>query len=141
MQDLRPGEWATVATMHHSHRIVRLSMACISAYFGTVSHPGELGYPFTVLGKAIVKSKPTQWFDGREMEMVHKMFRREFGLMPGLLRDVTDAERATIIAHHFNGLAVTLHGHHHSEDADLWPLVLNRVDASAATAVASMEAQ
>jgi hypothetical protein len=88
-----------------------------------------------------VKSTATEWFDGREMEMVHKMFRREFGLMPGLFRGVTDPERARIIARHFDGLAVTLHGHHHSEDADLWPLVLQRVGVSAAAPVESMEAQ
>ena len=83
----------------------------------------------------------SEWFDGREMEMVHKMFRREFGLMPGLFRGVTAPARARIIAHHFDGLAITLHGHHHSEDADLWPLVLRRVGASAAAPVESMEAQ
>lgn len=88
-----------------------------------------------------MKNTATEWFDGREMEMVHKMFRREFGLMPGLLRGVTDPERARIIAHHFDGLAVTLHGHHHSEDADLWPLLLQRVGVAAAGSVESMEAQ
>ena len=61
--------------------------------------------------------------------------------MPGLFCGVSDPERARIIAHHFDGLAVTLHGHHHSEDADLWPLVLQRVGVSAAAPVESMQAQ
>jgi len=61
--------------------------------------------------------------------------------MPGLFCGVSDPERARIIAHHFDGLAVTLHGHHHSEDADLWPLVLQRVGVSASAPVESMQAQ
>jgi hemerythrin-like domain-containing protein len=88
-----------------------------------------------------VKSTATEWFDGREMEMVHKMLRREFGLMPGLLRGVTDPQRAKIVADHFDGIAATLHGHHHSEDADLWPLLLQRVGVPAAAPIESMEAQ
>jgi hypothetical protein len=37
--------------------------------------------------------------DGREMFMVHNMLRREFALMPGLVRDVTagDRERTQIL--------------------------------------------
>ncbi|MCV7260782.1 hemerythrin domain-containing protein [Mycobacterium shimoidei] len=83
----------------------------------------------------------TQWFDGREMEMVHKMFRREFGLMPGLLCGVTDPERAGIVADHFEAIAATLHHHHQSEDEDVWPLLLQRVGAAAAAPVESMETQ
>jgi hemerythrin-like domain-containing protein len=88
-----------------------------------------------------VKNTETKWFDGREMEMVHKMLRREFGLMPRLLRGLADPERARTIAHHFDGIAATLHGHHHSEDEDIWPLLLQRVGVSAAAPVESMEAQ
>lgn len=83
----------------------------------------------------------TQWFNRREMEMVHKMFRREFGLMPALLCGITDAERAGIIADHFEAITTTLHHHHQSEDEDLWPLLLQRVGAAAAVPVESMEAQ
>lgn len=88
-----------------------------------------------------MKNTATEWFDGREMEMVHKMFRREFGLMPGLLRAAADPERATIVADHFGAIAATLHHHHHSEDADLWPLLVQRIGAAAAAPVESMEAQ
>lgn len=88
-----------------------------------------------------MKNTATEWFDGREMEMVHKMFRREFSLMPGLLRRVADPERARIIAHHFDAITATLHHHHHSEDEDLWPLVLQRAGVAGAAPVGSMEAQ
>jgi hypothetical protein len=39
------------------------------------------------------------FFDGREMHMIHDMLRREFGLMPGLVRGVADGDerRAKII--------------------------------------------
>jgi hypothetical protein len=36
-------------------------------------------------------------FDGSEMETMHKMFRREFTLMPGLVRDVPDAVTAYVV--------------------------------------------
>lgn len=88
-----------------------------------------------------VKNTATEWFDGREMGMVHKMFRREFGLMPGLFRGVADPDRARIIADHFAVITAALHQHHHTEDEDLWPLLLQRVDAAAAAPVESMEAQ
>lgn len=88
-----------------------------------------------------MKKTETEWFDGREMEMVHKMFRREFGLMPKLLRGITDRERARIIVRHFDAITATLHHHHHSEDEDLWPLVLQRAGVAAAAPVGSMEAQ
>ncbi|OBK24262.1 hypothetical protein A5635_17765 [Mycobacterium asiaticum] len=88
-----------------------------------------------------MKNTATEWFDGREMEMVHKMFRREFALMPRLLRATDGAERAKIIADHFDTITATLHHHHHSEDVDLWPLVLQRAGAAAAAPVEAMEAQ
>ncbi|WP_278184331.1 hemerythrin domain-containing protein [Mycobacterium kubicae] len=73
--------------------------------------------------------------------MVHKMFRREFGLMPGLLRGVADLERARIITRHFDAITATLHHHHQTEDEELWPLLLQRVGAAGAAPVESMEAQ
>lgn len=88
-----------------------------------------------------MKNTATEWFDGREMEMVHKMFRREFGLMPELLRGIADPKRASIIAHHFDAITATLRHHHHSEDEDLWPLVLQRAGVANAAPVRSMEAQ
>lgn len=88
-----------------------------------------------------MKNTATERFDGREMEMVHKMFRREFGLMPGLLRGINDPERSKILTHHFDAITATLHHHHLSEDEDLWPLVLERAGAAAAASVESMQAQ
>lgn len=70
-----------------------------------------------------------------------RCFRREFGLMPGLLRGIADPERARIIAHHFDAITATLHHHHHSEDEDVWPLLLQRVGVAATAPVESMEAQ
>lgn len=88
-----------------------------------------------------MKNTATKWFDGREMEMVHKMFRREFGLMPKLLCGNADPERARIIADHFETITATLHHHHHSEDKDLWPLVSQRAGGTAAAPIASMKGQ
>lgn len=75
------------------------------------------------------------------MEMVHKMFRREFGLVPGLLRGLADPGRARIIARHLDGITTTLHHHHHTEDQSLWPLLVHRAGMAAAAPVESMEAQ
>lgn len=67
-------------------------------------------------------------FDGREMEMMHRMFRREFALMPGLVRDVAggDRERTEVVAKHLAFVNAALHNHHHFEDTFVWPLLLER---------------
>ncbi|GII28251.1 hemerythrin domain-containing protein [Planotetraspora mira] len=82
-------------------------------------------------------------FDGREMYMLHNMFRREFALMPGLVRAVAagDHERARIVAGHIEGVATVLHHHHHSEDEHVWPLLLERVPEDLAPVVRLMESQ
>jgi len=49
------------------------------------------------------------------MAMVHKMFRRDLGLMPRLLRGIAGPEHARIIAHHFDAVTPTLRHHHHGE--------------------------
>ena len=83
------------------------------------------------------------YFDGREMYMLHNVFRREFGLMPGLVRAVAagDHERTEIIAAHIEGVATVLHHHHHSEDEHVWPLLLERVPEDLAPVVRLMESQ
>ncbi|GAA4587122.1 hypothetical protein GCM10023194_35150 [Planotetraspora phitsanulokensis] len=83
------------------------------------------------------------YFDGREMYMLHDMFRREFGLMPGLVRGVTagDLERAQIIASHVESVSTLLHHHHHSEDEFVWPMLAERVPAELEPFVHLMEDQ
>jgi hemerythrin-like domain-containing protein len=63
--------------------------------------------------------------DTSEMYMAHAMFRREFGLLPGLIRSVANADthRAGVIAEHFALIHLVLYHHHHGEDTQLWPLL------------------
>lgn len=77
----------------------------------------------------------------RAMIMVHTGFRREFGLMPGLVRAVADGDRqrAAIVADHIGLLDTALHGHHYGEDQVLWPLLLERCPADLAPAVHRMQ--
>jgi hemerythrin-like domain-containing protein len=82
-------------------------------------------------------------FEGREMLMLHDSFRREFGLMPGLVRGVEagDRERAQVITEHITDVSTLLHRHHHGEDANIWPLLLERCPGECAPLVKQMEAQ
>jgi len=65
--------------------------------------------------------------DTRDLYKVHAMFRREFALLPALVRSVAakDQERAEIVADHIRLVGLLLH-HHSGEDAVLWPLLLTR---------------
>ena len=67
-------------------------------------------------------------FDRREMLIVHDVFRREFALMPGLIGTVApgDRDRAELVGDHIDGLTTLLHHHHHGEDANVWPLLVDR---------------
>ena len=67
-------------------------------------------------------------FDGREMAMVHTMFRREFRLAGGVVRRVGcgDSRRAHVVAHHLRFIGATLHHHHCCEDSHVWPLLGRR---------------
>jgi hemerythrin-like domain-containing protein len=82
-------------------------------------------------------------FDRREMVMVHDMLRREFGLLPGLVAQVrvADGDRARTIAKHIDGLTTVLHHHHRSEDAFVWPLLVDRCADSAAALTGRMVEQ
>ncbi len=82
-----------------------------------------------------------EYFDRREMEMVHVMLRRELGLLPKLIQETTDAERAAHIADHFSFVADTLHHHHCSEDDYVWPLLAERTPESADELLAVMNSQ
>ncbi|MEU8328975.1 hemerythrin domain-containing protein [Micromonospora sp. NPDC048839] len=81
--------------------------------------------------------------DVRDMYMAHTVFRREFGLLPQLVRDVRpgDVGRAEVVGAHAEMLCHTLHLHHEGEDLLLWPRLLERGGAEAAAIVPTMEAQ
>jgi hemerythrin-like domain-containing protein len=66
--------------------------------------------------------------DTRDMYKVHATFRREFALLPALVRSAAaeDQERAEIVADHIRLVSLLLHHHHSGEDAVLWPLLLTR---------------
>jgi hypothetical protein len=67
--------------------------------------------------------------DTHEMVIVHRLFRREFRLLPVLVRHVPagDRDRAAVVAGHAADMTYTLHHHHTSEDLLLWPKLLERV--------------
>jgi hemerythrin-like domain-containing protein len=77
----------------------------------------------------------------REMIMVHTAFRREFGLMPELVRGVAEGDwrRADMIGDHIEFVGSVLHHHHTGEDRVLWPLLLERCPDMLAPIVHSME--
>lgn len=66
--------------------------------------------------------------DVRDMAGIHTMFRREFGLMPALVRTSsgTDADRRTLVADHVALLTGFLDHHHAGEDIHIWPLLRER---------------
>jgi hemerythrin-like domain-containing protein len=81
--------------------------------------------------------------DVSEMYMAHTMFRREFGLLPGLIDGVSAADigRARVIAQHFSLIQTVLLHHHHAEDQALWPRLEQRAGRPGEVVVAAMESQ
>ena len=71
--------------------------------------------------------------DVRDMYVVHRVFRREFTLIPGLVRATAagDTARAHTVAEHLRLVIAGLHMHHTGEDELLWPLLLERAAPSA----------
>ena len=65
--------------------------------------------------------------DSRAMFVAHAMFRREFGLMPDLVRAVApgDKQRATLVAEHIALVSSVLSQHHVGEDRHIWPRLRN----------------
>jgi hemerythrin-like domain-containing protein len=57
------------------------------------------------------------------MLAVHRAFRREFALLPRMVRSVRagDSVRAAVIAAHARDLLAALEHHHDGEDALIWP--------------------
>lgn len=66
--------------------------------------------------------------DARDMFAAHTMFRREFTLMPALVRSVPpgDRERAAFVADHITMVTGVLDHHHAGEDRYVWPPLLQR---------------
>ena len=85
---------------------------------------------------------PEQLTDVRDMVVVHKVFRREFALIPHLVRAVApgDTRRAAVVAGHARLILAGLDMHHTGEDALLWPKLLER-DAPDSELIHRMEAQ
>jgi hemerythrin-like domain-containing protein len=80
--------------------------------------------------------------DTRDMVIVHRLFRREFRLMPDLVANVAvgDVGRATVVADHATDVVTALHNHHETEDELLWPVLLAKA-APHSELVHRMEAQ
>ena len=80
--------------------------------------------------------------DVQEMVIVHRMFRREYGLAPVLVRGVAagDSERASVVAGHLTEIGTMLHHHHAGEDALVWPRLHARTPVADAL-VRRMESQ
>ena len=80
--------------------------------------------------------------DVQDMVVVHRVFRREFRIIPELVREVPpgDTARAAVIAGHARLLLQGLHGHHVGEDELLWPKLLERA-APDAELIHRMEGQ
>ncbi|MGY1810015.1 hemerythrin domain-containing protein [Blastococcus sp. SYSU D00669] len=83
-----------------------------------------------------------QLTDVHDMYVVHRAFRREFGLMPALVRAVRpgDTARAAVLARHARFILTGLHLHHTGEDELLWPKLLERCPPDEAL-IQRMEAQ
>jgi iron-sulfur cluster repair protein YtfE (RIC family) len=83
-----------------------------------------------------------QLTDVRDMYVVHRAFRREFALIPRLVRSVVsgDRARAGVVAGHARLVLGGLDMHHTGEDALLWPKLLERA-APSADLIHRMESQ
>ncbi|MET8783841.1 hemerythrin domain-containing protein [Streptomyces sp. NPDC004589] len=81
--------------------------------------------------------------DVRDMYMAHAALRREFRLLPQLIRDVApgNTARAEIVGAHAELVCRILHTHHEGEDLLLWPKLLQRGEEEAASIVPMMEEQ
>ena len=91
--------------------------------------------PITTLNESLA--------DPRDMFAAHTMFRREFGLMPGLVHAVTpgDTQRATLVADHIALLSGVFGQHHAEEDRHIWPRLRERCPQECRSLVDVMEDQ
>ena len=83
-----------------------------------------------------------QLTDVRDMYVVHRVFRREFVLIPQLVRQVAagDTARAAVVGEHARLVLAGLDMHHTGEDVLLWPKLLER-DPPDAELIHRMESQ
>lgn len=81
--------------------------------------------------------------DTRDMYMAHAGLRREFRLLPDLIRSVApgDTRRTEVVGAHAALVCAVLHQHHGGEDLLLWPRLVERGGAEAAAIVPTMEQQ
>jgi hypothetical protein len=81
--------------------------------------------------------------DVRDMYLIHTVFRREFGLVPGLVRGVADGDtgRSAIVGAHLDLMCRFLHVHHEGEDLILWPLLMERGGEATRSVVPTMQSQ
>jgi hemerythrin-like domain-containing protein len=90
-----------------------------------------------------MSAKGNPYADTRDMHTVHAVFRREYALLPALVRAVAakDVERARVVADHVRLVNLILHHHHAAEDATLWPALLRRAPREVDSAVHLLESQ
>lgn len=81
--------------------------------------------------------------DARDMFAAHTIFRREFGLMPALVRAVPagDAARTTVVGDHVEMVRSVLEHHHVGEDTFVWPPLRERCPEDCARLADLMEEQ
>jgi hemerythrin-like domain-containing protein len=81
--------------------------------------------------------------DAQDMFAVHTLFRREFSLIPGLVRAVPagDEPRTALVANHVDFMAKALGVHHSDEDKHLWPRLRARGTEAVASVVDLMDRQ
>lgn len=74
--------------------------------------------------------------DVRDMVLVHRVFRREFRLIPGMVQAVgtADVARHRAVCQHAVEMLDALHHHHEGEDELLWPRLMTRAPEAAALA-------
>jgi hemerythrin-like domain-containing protein len=81
--------------------------------------------------------------DSRDMIVVHRMFRRQFGAIPALVHGVAagDTRGAAVVADHVEWMVRFLHSHHEGEDMMVWPRLLERCPADVDPLIFTMESQ
>jgi hypothetical protein len=68
-----------------------------------------------------------------DMKMIHKVFRREFGLAPPMVRHVAagDTAQAGRVTSYLDEIVTALHHHHQNENRLLWDTMVERAPACA----------